>query len=134
MTHEWGPVKLFHNESGRLREQTAQAGLSEHLGWWNGIAGRDLDNDGDIDYVVTNFGLNTKYHPSPQKPTMVYYGDLDDTGKMHIVEAAIKGGGPLPLHGRRICCTGTAFLALHLLRRRCLCCRDTALLLHRCCI
>ncbi len=100
MTHEWGPVKLFHNESGRLREQTAQAGLSEHLGWWNGIAGRDLDNDGDIDYVVTNFGLNTKYHPSPQKPTMVYYGDLDDTGKMHIVEAAIKGGGPLPLRGK----------------------------------
>ena len=54
-----------------LVDRSSEAGLSERLGWWNGIAARDLDNDGDIDYVVTNFGLNTTYHPSEEKPRIV---------------------------------------------------------------
>ena len=65
MTHEWGPVKLYKNHQGHLVDETEQAGLAERQGWFNGIAGGDLDRDGDIDYVVTNFGLNTKYHASP---------------------------------------------------------------------
>ena len=60
VTHEWGPVKLFTNKGGKLFDQTDAVGLAKYKGWWNGISARDLDNDGDIDYVATNFGLNTK--------------------------------------------------------------------------
>jgi hypothetical protein len=50
VTYDWGPVRLFQNEAGqRLVDVTDRAGLAERLGWWNGIAGRDLDHDGDID-------------------------------------------------------------------------------------
>jgi hypothetical protein len=45
-----------------------------------GIAGRDLDGDGDIDYVASNFGKNTTYKASQKKPELLYYGDLDGTG------------------------------------------------------
>ena len=55
VTCEWGPVKLSLNENGKLKERTREAGLADRLGWWNGIAARDLDNDGDVDFVVTNF-------------------------------------------------------------------------------
>jgi len=62
VAQEWGPVKYFRNDKGKLVDQTATAGFSEVLGWWNGITALDVDNDGDMDYAVTNFGLNTKYH------------------------------------------------------------------------
>ena len=51
---EWGPIKIFLNHEGTLINATDKSGIDSTLGWWNGIAGADLDRDGDIDYVVTN--------------------------------------------------------------------------------
>lgn len=99
VTVEWGPVKLFLNHEGRLEECTAESGLEKWLGWWNGISGGDIDNDGDIDYVVTNIGLNTKYHASAAEPQLLYYGDVDGGGRPRILEAAVHGEETLPLRG-----------------------------------
>jgi len=98
-TNEWGPVRLFKNEQGVLREVTAAAGLDSLLGWWTGISPGDFDHDGDIDYVVTNFGLNTKYHASPKAPELIYYGDLDGAGRRNIIEAGCKDGTEYPHRG-----------------------------------
>ena len=111
VTHDWGPVKLFHNLEGQLVDHTAEAGLAERLGWYKGIAGRDIDGDGDIDYVVTNVGLNTKYSASPKKPARIYYGDFEDTGEMHIVEAKIKGDVLLPVRGKSCSQNAMPFVA-----------------------
>ncbi len=100
ITTEWGPVKFFQNREGNLTGKTKEAGLSKHLGMWNGIAGRDIDNDGDIDYVVTNIGLNTKYYGSVEKPTLLYYGQFDDSGKMQLIEAAYEHDTLYPLRGK----------------------------------
>jgi hypothetical protein len=105
VTHEWGPVKLFHNEEGKLVDQTDAAGLAGFTGWWNGIAARDLDGDRDIDYVVTNFGLNTKYHASQKTPALLYYGDFEKNGRMRLVEAEFENGQLFPIRGKS-CSTG----------------------------
>jgi hypothetical protein len=99
LTVEYGPIRLFGNEGGRLVERTKEAGLDRLTGWWNGIAGRDLDNDGDIDYVVTNFGLNTKYHASPERPTLLFAKDFDRDGTADIVEAVYEGAHLFPVRG-----------------------------------
>ena len=106
VTLDWGPVKFYRNEADssnqkerRLVERTNESQLAKHVGWWNGIASRDIDNDGDLDYVVTNFGLNTKYHPTPQKPELLFYGDFDNTGKPHLVEAKYEQGKCFPRRG-----------------------------------
>ena len=108
VTHEWGPVKLFRNSNGRLVDQTS--GISAHTGWWNGIAARDLDGDGDIDYVVTNFGLNTKYHGSMKTPALLYYGDFEGTGRMRLVEAEYEDGHLFPIRGKSCSTRAMPFL------------------------
>lgn len=100
VTTEWGPVKYYRNKEGFLEDNSEEAGLTQHLGLWNGIAGRDIDNDGDIDYVVTNIGLNTKYYGSRKKPTLLYHGEFDDSGKMHLIEAAYEHDTLYPLRGK----------------------------------
>ncbi|HEY3394407.1 MAG TPA: VCBS repeat-containing protein, partial [Lacipirellulaceae bacterium] len=96
ITHEWGPIKLFLNDSGQLRDATQDAGLSKYLGWWQGIAGRDLDGDGDIDYVATNRGRNTSYHVSPDRPAKLFYGHFNgDDQEPVLVEAKYDEEGRL---------------------------------------
>jgi hypothetical protein len=111
VTYEWGPVRLFRNQSGTLTDDTQNAGLQQRTGWWNGIAGRDLDNDDDIDYVVTNFGQNTKYHASAGHPTRLYYGDFDHSGKMQIVEAEHEEDRLYPVRGKSCSTNAMPFLA-----------------------
>jgi hypothetical protein len=111
VSHEWGPVKLYLNRQGQLLEDiTIESGLNKYSGWWNSIAGGDIDNDGDIDYAVTNFGLNTKYHASAEKPFILYYGKLDQSGNDRLIEAEFEGDTLYPVRGRS--CSTSAIPAL----------------------
>lgn len=95
ITHDWGPVKLYRNDHGQLHDATAEAGLADLFGWWNGIAGRDLDGDGDIDYVVTNLGRNTAYHVTRDRPARLFYGDFNGDGLPLLVEGKYDEAGRL---------------------------------------
>lgn len=96
---EWGAVRYFENDGGKLVDKTRVARLADRLGWWNGITAGDFDADGDIDYLVTNFGLNSKYEASSETPEFIFYGDLDGSGQAHIVEAKFEDGKFLPRRG-----------------------------------
>jgi hypothetical protein len=111
VTHEWGPVRVWDNRAGKLVQRTEEAGLSERHGWWNGIAAGDIDNDGDIDYVITNVGLNTRYRASVEHPTTLLYGDLDGAGTMTLVEAEFEEGELVPVRGRGALTATAPFLA-----------------------
>ena len=100
VTLEWGAPHYLHNENGKLVDRSREAGLLDYTGWWNGIAARDLDGSGHISFVVTNFGLNNKYHASLAHPTQLYYGDFDGTGNRQIVEAEFEDETLFPVRGR----------------------------------
>ena len=84
---EWGPVTILENIDGKFKDVTANMGLSNFKGWWNGVATGDFNEDGLLDIVATNWGVNTKYHFSPAHPRKVYFDDFDNDNILDIVEA-----------------------------------------------
>lgn len=97
---EWGPVKVLKNEQGSFRDVTEEAGLADAKGWWNSISSGDIDNDGDIDFVAMNFGLNTKYHGDQEHPVVLFASDFDGSGTLDLVEAEYEGDICYPIRGR----------------------------------
>jgi hypothetical protein len=84
---EWGPVKVFHNNHGFFAEITKKLGLQDYLGWWNGVTTGDIDGDGRLDIIASNWGLNSKYRASPRNPRLLYFGDIAGTGSVDLIEA-----------------------------------------------
>jgi len=77
---EFMPIRVWHNEAGRLTEVTERLGLARTNGWWNSIAAGDFDQDGDVDYVLGNTGRNSRFRASAREPVRVYGADFDGNG------------------------------------------------------
>lgn len=112
LAHEWGKIALFVNTKGKLAQREgAEDDLAQNSGWWLSVDTADLDGDGDMDVVAGNFGFNTKYkEATKQKPKLLYYGDMDGTGKKNIVEVKREGDILYPERGRS--CSSTAMPGL----------------------
>jgi hypothetical protein len=96
---EWMSVRMFINNSGKFREITEKAGLSEETGWWNCVTAADFDNDGDMDLIAGNLGLNSKYKASKKTPFEIYAKDFDNNGRLDIVLAYYNNDTLYPLRG-----------------------------------
>ena len=77
---EWMPIRFFRNQSAQLVEVTASTGLTSMNGMWRSLAASDIDNDGDIDFIAGNLGLNCEYKVSPAEPMQLFATDLDGNG------------------------------------------------------
>jgi len=87
---EWMAPTFFKNENGRLlKKQLTNEGLN---GLWQSILPFDIDGDGDTDYVLGNWGTNSKFVASENSPMKLYYGDFDKNGQTETITAIEKNG------------------------------------------
>jgi hypothetical protein len=90
---EWMPLQFFKNDHGHLIDATTTTGLTNINGMWRRLISTDMDNDGDIDLVAGNLGLNCEYRPNPLEPMQLFATDLDGNGSVDpFFFYYIKGG------------------------------------------
>nr|WP_299486165.1 VCBS repeat-containing protein [uncultured Allomuricauda sp.] len=97
---EFMPIRFFKNSEGNLQEITEQIALKGTNGWWNSIASGDFDNDGDSDYILGNFGLNSRYKASVTEPLCIYAKDYDKNGQIDPVMCHYIDGKNYIAHSR----------------------------------
>ena len=96
---EWMQPTFLQNNNGNFKDVTMTL-LKENLnGLWQSMASFDIDNDGDKDYILGNFGLNSKFKASQQFPLKMYVGDFDDNKKTETIVAIEKNGNYYTLQG-----------------------------------
>ncbi len=74
---QWGTIDAYLNKNGKLEKKV----LTDKKGWWNTIYICDINDDGNMDIVAGNLGLNSRLKASPQQPVRLYYNDFDGNGK-----------------------------------------------------
>jgi hypothetical protein len=94
---EWMPITFFVNNSGK---SFTPIKIPDSSGWWNSISGGDFDNDGDIDYIAGNLGLNSVYRASVSEPVTISAKDFDDNGSVDAILCRYIQGKEYPVHPR----------------------------------
>ncbi len=76
---DWMPITIFENMTGAMKKKGI---VPKSFGWWSSIEVKDLDRDGDDDYILGNWGLNSKFKATPERPLKLYVKDFDRNGKI----------------------------------------------------
>ena len=97
---EWMAIEVFINNDGNLIRNSKYSQLSSHVGWWNKIVLEDIDDDGDIDIIAGNLGLNYKFHATNENPFHIYTNDFDNNGTEDIVLAKNYKSKLVPVRGK----------------------------------
>lgn len=77
---EWMPITMLQNNNGKLEKLEGALDLNKQIGFWNSITSGDFDDDGDIDYIVGNFGKNSIMRASDTEPVSIYAKDFNTDG------------------------------------------------------
>lgn len=90
---EWMPIIVFLFKNGVLEKQTNYfSDFKTDEGWWNTISSADLNNDGKLDLILGNEGINNPFNASSDRPIQIHYDDFDNNGSIDpIISYYIKG-------------------------------------------
>ena len=91
------PIKAFKNTQEGFQDITAESGLKDSDGFWNSLVSGDFDNDGDMDYVAGNLGVNGPMKASVKEPIVINYADFDNNGSIEPLIGYYEGGVNYPI-------------------------------------
>ncbi len=100
ITGEWSTPMIFINDKSGEFNQKNIAALDNKRGWWYSITKGDFNNDGKLDFILGNLGLNNKFHANHEHPLGLLYNDFDDNGSQDIVLTKHYKGETVPVRGK----------------------------------
>ncbi len=90
---EWMSPRFLQYHNGTFTE----TGPLDIKGLWQRIVSFDIDDDGDMDYLLGNWGTNSKFRASKKYPMKLFFNDFDNNGQTETVTALEKNGHYYPL-------------------------------------
>ena len=87
---DWMPVEIFKYADKQLKKIKT---IPNSSGWWNCISVADINNDGRLDIVAGNLGLNSRIKPDSLHPAKMYVGDFAGNGQSLCIPVYYKTDG-----------------------------------------
>jgi len=97
---EWMSPMFFVNKNGSFENNSEQYMDKKFKGLWRTIIPADINKDGSVDYLLGNWGLNSKFHASEKYPIKMYVSDFDGNGQIETLIAMEKSGKYYPVNSK----------------------------------
>lgn len=91
----WMGIKIYENNKGVF---TQDKQLDNYKGWWGSLQIADINNDGKLDIIAGNLGLNSKFKASATEPMKIYVKDFDGNGTKECVTSIYRQGTAYVFH------------------------------------
>ncbi len=109
---EWMPLEIYSFENGQFvkrqnsvhiilpSKKDTLISMDALSGWWYNMKAEDLNNDGRMDFVMGNRGLNSTIKANINEPCTIYAKDFDSNGSYDAVLGFYQWGKCYPLFSR----------------------------------
>ncbi len=109
---EWMPLEIYSFANGQFvkkqnsvhiilpSKKDSIINMDALSGWWYNMKAEDLDNDGRMDFVLGNRGLNSSIKGNINEPCTVYAKDFDNNGSYDAILGYYNKGKCYPLYSR----------------------------------
>jgi enediyne biosynthesis protein E4 len=95
------PLTIYQNNEGKsFTDITNKTGVNQLTGMWQAIFPFDFDKDGDVDFALGNYGLNTAIKGTIDEPFFCRAVDIEGNGSLDPVYSRFIDGQEWPFASR----------------------------------
>ncbi len=96
---DWNSINIYYNKGNSFRKDKNFIG-NQIFGWWFSLETSDINNDGKMDIIAGNVGINNKLKPTKIDPVKMYINDFDQNGIFEHVLTYSKNKKEYPISNK----------------------------------